>query len=273
VNRGRAFTLIELLVVVAVVGVLLSLLLPSLRGARESARTAACLSNQRQLLLGWSLYAADYAGRALPAGDEHAAAPDVLYWWGAVIPGPPADVDHARGFLTPYLSSDLAERSAYECPSQPWGSYRAQPMNIAAPGRPTSTYGYNGYYLSPPMTPGWSLDIGRQPWKRLSDLERPSDLFVFADAMLPVSPARNDPFLDPPMLFSSGAGGGWSPDQGPTTSFRHGAAPGSAATARADGGARVVRAQPQWLFDPTLRIGSVGLNNDPYYVPDWRRWQ
>src|SRR5207253_1971779 len=122
------------LVVVAVGALLLSLLLPALAGAREAARTAACLSNQRQLVVGWSLYAADFAGRAMPLGDERSAAPDVVYWWGAVRAGPPADVDHARGFLSPYLDAGLLERSVYECPAQPWGSYRAQPASVAPPG-------------------------------------------------------------------------------------------------------------------------------------------
>ena len=44
------FTLIEMLVVLAVIMVLISLLLPGLRGAREAGRTAVCLSNQKQTL-------------------------------------------------------------------------------------------------------------------------------------------------------------------------------------------------------------------------------
>ena len=45
----RAFTLVELLVAIAVVGVLAALVFPTLERSRESARTAACASNLRQL--------------------------------------------------------------------------------------------------------------------------------------------------------------------------------------------------------------------------------
>lgn len=56
----RAFTLIELLVVIGIIAILVSLLLPAFRMAREQSYTVRCLSNQRQLGLAWSMYANDY---------------------------------------------------------------------------------------------------------------------------------------------------------------------------------------------------------------------
>jgi hypothetical protein len=122
------------------------------------------------------------------------------------------------------------------------------------------------------MTPGWNLQIGRQRWKRLADIDRPTDLFVFADTMLEGQPPRNCALLDPPRLWSAG----WTTNAAPTTSFRHAAAregSGSVVTARADGAARAVAADRSWLTCEPLRIGSVGTDNDPHYVPDGRRWR
>lgn len=56
-RRPRGFTLIELLVVIAIIALLIGILLPALRSARESARRAKCLSNQRQIGLALQMYA------------------------------------------------------------------------------------------------------------------------------------------------------------------------------------------------------------------------
>ena len=47
-NQRAAFTLVTLLVVIALIVIIIALLLPALRTARAVARSAMCLSNQRQ---------------------------------------------------------------------------------------------------------------------------------------------------------------------------------------------------------------------------------
>lgn len=61
-NNNREFTLIELLVVVAIIGILLSLLLPSLSNARKAGKTAVSISNLKQIYTGTILYADSYSG-------------------------------------------------------------------------------------------------------------------------------------------------------------------------------------------------------------------
>ena len=66
VNKPGAFSLIELLVAIAGLALLAALLAPMFAQGLGSARRAACLSNLRQIYVGYALYAADHDGRVPP---------------------------------------------------------------------------------------------------------------------------------------------------------------------------------------------------------------
>lgn len=263
-RRRPAFTLIELLVVAATIAILLSVLLPSLRAARAQGRSVVCAAHLAQLGHAFHMYAVDFRGRAMPLAYTDfllvgGGAP--IYWWGV---NDEAGVDHTRGFIWPYLRSALRSDGVFECPDQPWGSYAPQGAAAAV----TSTYGYNGYFLSPPHTPGWSASIGRRPWQNVDTLRRPQLLFVFADTLLDLEEPlpRNTALLDPPYLFASGR---WTANGSATTAFRHA---GRANALFADGHAEGMPPRGGRLTSPPRAIGSVGPENGPHYVPDWQEW-
>jgi prepilin-type N-terminal cleavage/methylation domain-containing protein/prepilin-type processing-associated H-X9-DG protein len=58
-RRSIGFTLIELLVVIAIIAILMAVLMPGLRAAKELARGSACLANQKSLVLAYTMYAGE----------------------------------------------------------------------------------------------------------------------------------------------------------------------------------------------------------------------
>ena len=80
-RSGGGFTLPELLVVVGIIALLLGIVLPIIRVARQAARRTVCLSNERQIGAAIFAYAADYDG-AIPYGPVAPAATSSNFYPG-----------------------------------------------------------------------------------------------------------------------------------------------------------------------------------------------
>src|SRR4026208_354663 len=61
-QRRNGFTLIELLVVIAIIAILAAILFPVFAQARDKARQASCLSNEKQIGCALNMYQQDYDG-------------------------------------------------------------------------------------------------------------------------------------------------------------------------------------------------------------------
>jgi prepilin-type N-terminal cleavage/methylation domain-containing protein len=268
--KHRAFSLIELLVVIAIISLLTGVLLPSLSRARDAARATRCLAQQRQLGLAWTMYASDFRDFVVPAADFAATSigtGEVVYWFGTSGSATVAP-DASRGPMFAYFPTTLRERSALECPAQPWGSYRPQ-GNAKSP---TTTLGYNGYYFTPSRTPGYADAISMRPWQRISTVQRPSEVFVFGDTLLATTAMpRSTALLDPPKLFSADVG--WRENASATSAFRHS---GRVQVVHGDGSSRgyVAGVSAQIIGETRAApaIGAVSADPGPHYVPDWKSW-
>lgn len=81
-SRSFGFTLVELLVVLAIIAVLISLLMPSLKRVRDQSHTVVCASNLRQLGLAFTMYANDNKGRLPNLSDDRTN----RAWYNMVAP-------------------------------------------------------------------------------------------------------------------------------------------------------------------------------------------
>lgn len=90
--KRKGFTLIELLVVISIVSILIAILLPALAKAREAAMSAKCLNNQRQMMLGFSMYLNDFDEYYPPHYKRlygYDGKADAYYpWYGKAFVGP-----------------------------------------------------------------------------------------------------------------------------------------------------------------------------------------
>ena len=110
---GRAFTLIELLVVIAIIALLVSILLPSLSGARLLARSVACQTNMRTFTHAILAYADESSGKIVPWGISPGKVtgwPDGQYWANMLVGQDLIDAPNAR-------KTDVGnDNSAFRCP-------------------------------------------------------------------------------------------------------------------------------------------------------------
>lgn len=81
VRRYYAFTLIELLVVIAVIALLCAILFPVIHAAKESANSAMCSSNLRQLGQAFAMYASDMDGRFPSPGGHRTLLGEIGSGW------------------------------------------------------------------------------------------------------------------------------------------------------------------------------------------------
>lgn len=62
--KRNGFTIVELLVVIAVISILMTMLLPSLSKARDTAKRISCTGNQKQIGIAFDAYSTDFNGYA-----------------------------------------------------------------------------------------------------------------------------------------------------------------------------------------------------------------
>jgi len=152
-RRVVGFTLIELLVVIAIIAILAAILFPVFARARENARRTSCMSNLKQIGLGFITYAQDY--------DERYPS---VNWSGGTYRFPNGDSSTANPWYLktyPYVKSV----QVYNCPSAP--------ENLK----------WKGAYLGGPFSYGANLDFFTSGGSQLlSGIDKPAQTVMVVDS-------------------------------------------------------------------------------------------
>lgn len=143
--KRSAFTLIELLVVIAIIALLLSVILPALRLAKEKARNLSCRANVRSLAQAFRLYTETNDGKVFGYGSGGAN-----NLWLLQIADQLGEIDKVR-----YCPSTKINESS----GGDWGSARETWIWTAGVTEPEhGSYGINGFIYS--NTPDWIVPAG-----------------------------------------------------------------------------------------------------------------
>lgn len=126
IRRNGGFTLVELLVVVAIIALLISILLPSLRGARDQAKILICRNNLRSIWTGILTYAYEYNDRIPYLESVNTTDPEA-------DPFDPAHPETVGNVLLKYVNPD-----SWRCPSAVNGYPKS-----AGPGKWKMTYTFS----------------------------------------------------------------------------------------------------------------------------------
>lgn len=179
-SRRPAFSLIEVVIAIAIIGVLLSILLPSLSAARRGSHRERCAGNQVMLGQAWSAYLEDH-DRRFPVLVNQPA-----WRWGGAQFSVVSDAGHLdlNRPLSPYVAAPSDERSAvslFECPAD--SGISAGVSEAGTGGRTAfrafgTSYRANAFLLS-----GYeSADSEPMPISRDALLAAPASMVLLGDA-------------------------------------------------------------------------------------------